>query len=174
MKRKILNVALIVVLTLSLTTAALGQSDDFGSPDASNRALGNKGEVKSYIVVMDQLPIATYEGNVAGYPATKPGKDAKVNPNSAHVRKYEKFLESQHDASLAAAGVDASAKVNDYAFALNGYSALLTDAEVTALKAQKDIALVLEDQMRYATTDSSPTFLGLTAPGGAYAQGLYR
>jgi len=171
MKRKILNAALIVVLTLSLTTAALGQSDDFGMPDASGRALGSKGEVKSYIVVMDQLPVATYEGDVAGFPATKPGKDAKVNPNSAHVRKYEKFLESQHNASLAAAGVDASAKVNDYAFALNGYSALLTEAEVTALKAQKDVVLVLEDQMRYIQTDSSPQFLGLTEAGGAYAKG---
>ena len=171
MKRKILNVTLIVVLILSLTTAALAQSDDFGRPDASGRALGNKGEVKSYIVVMDLLPVAAYEGNVAGYPATKPGKDAKVDPNSAPVRQYEKLLESQHDASLAAAGVDASAKVNDYAFALNGYSALLTEAEVTALKAQKDVALVLEDQMRYPQTDSSPEFLGLTVKGGAYDSG---
>ena len=70
--------------------------------------------------------------------------------------------------------MSADAKVHDYTFALNGYSAILTEAEVDEIKAQKDVVLVLEDQMRYAETDSSPTFLGLTAPGGAYAQGVHR
>lgn len=167
MKRKILNVVLSVVLVLSLTTAVLAQSDE-----SSGRALVGKGDAKSYIVVMDLSPIAAYKGDVAGYPATQPGKNAKIDPNSANALQYQKLLVSRHDASLAAAGVDPSAKINEYTYALNGYSALLTESEAKAIKAQKDVALVLEDQMRYVQTDSSPEFLGLTVRGGAYDSGI--
>ena len=163
MSRKIFNVMLIFVLALSLSSSAFAQADE--APSA-------QGNAKSYVVVMANDPIISYEGDIRGYSATKPAEGKKVNPNSAHVRKYEKFLENSHDASLAAADVNASAKVYDYTFGLNGYSAILTEAEVSALKAQKDVLLVLEDQMRYAETDSSPHFLGLTAPGGAYAKGF--
>ena len=154
---------LIFVLALSVSSSAFAQADE--APSA-------QGNAKSYVVVMANDPIISYEGDIRGYPATKPAEGKKVNPNSAHVRKYEKFLENSHNASLAAADVNASAKVYDYTFGLNGYSAILTEAEVNSLKAQKDVLLVLEDQMRYAETDSSPHFLGLTAPGGAYAKGF--
>ncbi len=168
MKRKLLNILLILVMTLSLATSVLAQEDEQQTPDLNV----NSGDIKSYIVVMDGSPVASYEGETEGFSATKPGKGEKINPNSAHVRKYEKFLESQHNASLDVAGVDESAKVYDYTIALNGYSALLTEDQVSAIKAQKDVVLVLEDQMRYPQTDSSPAFLGLTAEGGAYAKGF--
>ena len=162
MFRRIFYTLLVLSLTLSLSTPALAQD--------SGRQFAN-GDAKSYIVVMAGDPILAYEGGIAEYAATKPGKGEKVNPNSAHVKKYENFLESAHNNSLQNAGAGIDAKVNDYAFALNGYSAILTQAQVDAIKSQKDVVLVLEDQMRFPTTDSSPTFLGLTAAGGAYANG---
>jgi subtilisin family serine protease len=162
MYRKVFNAMLVVLIALSLSTPAMAQE--------SGRQFAS-GEAKSYIVVMAADAILAYDGGLAGYAATKPEAGKKVNPNSAHVRKYESFLESKHDKSLQDAGVSTDAKVHDYAFALNGYSAILTQAEVNEIKAQKDVVLVLEDQMRYADTDSSPTFLGLTAEGGAYVKG---
>lgn len=162
MKRRLLNLILILALALSAVSSVLAQ--DSQAPAAKNDA-------RSYIVVMEQDPIIAYDGDIGGYAATKPAEGKKVNPNSAHVRKYEKFLEKNHNASLAAAGVDASAKVNEYTYALNGYSAILTEAEAKSIKLQPGVAMVLEDQMRYAQTDSAPTFLGLTAPGGAYLKG---
>jgi hypothetical protein len=36
-----------------------------------------------YIVQMKGNPAVSYEGDVAGYQATKPGKGKKINPNSA-------------------------------------------------------------------------------------------
>ena len=163
MKRKLFNLILILVLALSVSTSVLAQEDS--QPSA-------QGNAKSYIVVMAGDPIVAYEGDILGYPATKPGKGEKVNPNSAHVRKYEKFLEENHNESLADANVSTSAKVNDYAFGLNGYSAILTEDQVEALRAQKDVLLVLEDTMRYAQTDSSPKYLGLAVKGGAYDSGI--
>lgn len=163
MYRKIFNVMLILVMALSASSSAFAQADE--APSA-------QGDAKSYIVVMADDPIVAYEGDVPGYKATKPGKGKKINPNSAHVRKYKKFLEESHDDSLDAAGVDTDAKVNDYAFGLNGYSAILTESQVEALRAQKDVLLVLEDQMRYPQTDSSPEYLGLAVNGGAYDSGI--
>jgi len=163
MYRKVFYIVLMIAMVLSMSTVAFAQR---------NIAPSAQGNAKSYVVVMMNDPIVAYEGGIAGFEATKPGKGGKVNPNSAHVRKYEMFLENSHDDSLAAAGVAASAKVNDYAFALNGYSALLSEAEAAALKRQAGVVLVLEDQMRYPQTDSSPAFLGLTAPGGAYEKGF--
>jgi subtilisin family serine protease len=120
---------------------------------------------------MKQDPVVAYAGDVAGLQATKPGKGSKVNPNSAHVKKYQKHLEASHNASLAKAGADVEAKVHDYTVALNGYSAFLTEDQVSAIEAQKDVVLVLKDELRQRTTDSSPDFLGLTAPAGPWQTG---
>ena len=125
---------------------------------------------KSYIVVMEGLPAVAYEGGVSGIPATKPGKGRKINPSNENVKKYQAHLESQHDASLDGVGAG-DKKVNDYSIALNGYSAILTEAQATAVEQQKGVVMVLEDELRQPTTDSSPAYLGLTVAGGAYATG---
>ncbi len=162
MSRKVLYALLVISLALSLTSPVLAQ--DTGRQFAS-------GDAKSYIVLMADDAILSYDGGVPGYQATKPGEGDKVNPKSAHVKKYEKFLETKHNESLQEAGASTQAKVHDFAFALNGYSAILTQEQVDEIRMQKDVVLVLEDQMRYVTTDSSPTYLGLTDAGGAYAKG---
>ena len=51
------------------------------------------GDRAPYIVLMDDDPVVAYEGDLAGLPATKPGKGNKVNPNSAAVKKYLAHLE---------------------------------------------------------------------------------
>ena len=128
--------------------------------------------VQSYIVVLAGDPVVTYEGDIAGLQSTRPGKGEKINPNSAHVRRYQQHLESNHNESLAAAGVNARQKIHDYTIALNGYSALLTESQVEEIKDQKDVLMVLEDEMLQPTTDSSPDFLGLTNPAGPWQTGV--
>jgi subtilisin family serine protease len=162
MRKRFFSLLMVFVIAMSLTTPAMAQNDGRSLTDSS---------AKSYIVVMSQASIVAYDGGVNGFEATKPAEGDKVNPKSAGVREYAEFLESEHDKSLQSAGVSTDAKVHDYTFALNGYSAVLTQEQADAIKAQKQVLLVMEDQMRYATTDSSPGFLGLTAAGGAYASG---
>jgi subtilisin family serine protease len=125
---------------------------------------------KSYIVVMEAAPAIAYEGGQPNLPATKPGKGNKINKNNTNVQKYRAHLEAKHDASLNSVGAGDD-KINDYSIALNGYSALLSEAQAAAVEQQKGVALVTEDTLRQPTTDSSPAFLGLTAAGGAYATG---
>ena len=127
---------------------------------------------KSYIVVLAGAPIATYEGGLTGYARTKAPEGKRVAVNTAPARKYEKFLTSEHNKSLKTAGVGTAAKLHDYTVSLNGYSAVLTPKQVDAIRTQKGVLHVFEDQMRQPATDSSGKFLGLTARGGAYASGF--
>ncbi len=159
MYRKFFNFILIVVMALSISSSAFAQTGDEPAPQAP---------VKSYIIVMRDDPIATYEGNIAGFAATKAPIGSKVDVASKEAKDYEKFLKEQHDESLREAQVDPAVKVHDYIFALNGYSALLTEAQVEKLRSQKGVLMVLEDQMRYKQTDSSAEFMRLTVKGGAY------
>ncbi len=160
MKRKLLFVGLFLTLVFAFSLIASAQ----GNGQKAN-------EVDSYIVLMELDPVIAYEGDLKGYQATKPGNGAKVNPNSAHVKKYQKFLETTHDASLEAAGASVDQLVNTYTVALNGYSALLTEDQAKEVEAQDGVTKVMKDEMRYADTDSSPAFLGLTGPASAWQTG---
>lgn len=151
-----LTVLAILVLLCTVFAASTGAAND---------------QPQSYIVVMEGEPAIAYEGDVLGLPATKPNRGEKINPNNADVRRYEDYLEATHEQSLAAAGAAVSQKVHDYTIALNGYSAILTEAQVEALKDQRTVSMILEDEMQYPTTDSTPRFLHLSSRIGAWQAG---
>ncbi len=155
MCRRVFHTMLVLVSIMLLSASALAQD--------SGRAFA-QGSAKSYIIVLSEIPIAAY------YDA-RARAGGKIDAKSPDVREYKKSLKSKHDKSLQAAGASTGAKRHDYTFALNGYSAILTESQVNAIKAQKNVRLVLEDRMRYLQTDSSPAFLGLTKKDGAYDSG---
>ena len=157
MKNTYFKLLTALMLTLGVVAASMGT------------ALAASSE--SYIVIMANDPAISYEGDLAGLAATKPGKGGKINPNSAHVRKYQKFLRASQDESLASASVDQSARVHSYTIAISGYSAFLTEEQARAIKAQAGVLKVMKDVMRYPDTDASGEFLGLTDEGGAYMKG---
>jgi subtilisin family serine protease len=162
----LLGSAALVLLSVGPIVSSADQSDaarDVSPAEAPHH--------NSYIVIMDADPAIAYEGDLPGLQATKPGKGKKINPKSAHVTKYTKFLKQTHDDALKAAGVKQNNRIQSFGIALNGFVAKLTEAQAAKLASQKDVTMVLKDQMRYPTTDSSPAFLGLTDAGGAYAKG---
>jgi subtilisin family serine protease len=163
MQRKFFYVLMVFVLSLSLATPALAQG--------SSQPLAQE-EVKSYIVVLEEAPIISYEGDIAGLEATEVQEGEKIEVADPAVQEYDAFLEEQHEESLEDAGADVDAKIHDYTVALNGYSAILTADQVETIKLQKNVKFVMEDHRRYAHTDSSPEFLGLTDRGGAYDTGI--
>ena len=172
-----LFVLLILVLALLMVLIAPGMAqeaepDAFQEETAQPAITAAKDGAKSYIVVMEELPIAAYSGDIAGFPATKPEAGAKIDVQSAQAQRYQGRLEASHAATLAAAGVRADAMINSYTVALNGFSAILTEAQAEEVGRQDGVVLVLEDQMRYRTTDSSPGFLGLTGPAGPWQTGV--
>ena len=123
---------------------------------------------QTYIVQMLESPVVAYEGGTAGLAATKPAKGQKIDPNSAAVKKYAAYLASQHDAALQKVG--GAAKLYDYAYTYNGFAAKLTAGQKAALEKQPGVLAVSAEETVTADTSSTPTFLGLTAPGGLWEQ----
>lgn len=112
----------------------------------------------SYIVVMDADPL------IASFDADR--------LSSSKARAEARRIVKSHDDALGAAGAKASDKVQDYTNALNGFSAVISHSEAVALANQKNVKLVMPDELRQLQTDSSAGFLGLTGGGGAWASGV--
>ncbi|RIK40463.1 MAG: hypothetical protein DCC55_14940 [Chloroflexi bacterium] len=170
MKQFLSFVAIVAILLATMAAPSFAQTTSSSADDGAAQRVQN---VRSnvYIVLMETDPVLTYEGDIPGFEATKPGKGRKINPNSAHVKKYAGFLEAKHEQALQAAGVQSNRKIHNYVYAVNGFAAQLTEVEATRLAKQPDVVAVRPDELRYIQTDSSPAFLGLTAPGGAWLRG---
>jgi hypothetical protein len=144
--------ALVVLATLLLTVSA--------------SSAANGSERKSYIVVMAQMPLLGYDGDVAGIPATKPDAGESVDVTTAAAKEYTQYLTAQHNDSLADAGVSASAKVNEYTVALNGYSALLTEAQAAAVKSRRTCS----ESWRTSCSSRPPTRAGRSSASRRQAE----
>ncbi len=123
---------------------------------------------KTYIVQLAADPVATYDGDVKGIPATKPAAGEKVNAKSANAKKYEVHLRNAQRKALRDAQVKETAKTHEFTIAFNGFTAQLTQAEAEALKGVKSVVNVWEDEIRYADTVSTPDYLGLTGKDGVW------
>jgi len=155
-----------IVLLTALATALA-----FMVPAGADPAFQVSDDLAPYVVIMDDVPVAAYDGDVPGLAATKPGPGKKVNPNSSAVKNYQKHLDKERSEAQAKAGVAQSQVVSTYDFALSGFSALLTADEASRLRNQKGVMAVIRDELRQLHTDTSGDFLGLTDAGGAYETG---
>ncbi len=156
--------AMIVALATVLAVPATGQTDqELTVPDDVIAGIEANKTPAVYIVMLEDDPVVAYEGGIAGLPATKPGNGQKINPNSANVKRYQRYLTGKHDDALAAVGVDSSSKVYDYTITFNGFSAVMTGLDAIALSKQEGVVAVWENEMRQLTTDRSPEYLDMDA-----------
>ena len=81
---------------------------------------------KTYIVQMLKDPVASYDGGVAGIPATAPAPGQKVDVSSSAAQRYIAHLRGDHATALAQVG--GAEKVYDYSVSYNGFAAQLTEA----------------------------------------------
>lgn len=150
MKLRPISAAILFALT-SLSLSA--QADDARRP---------------YVVQLADKPIASYDGSVNGLAATQPRAGQRLDLNSASVQLYSGYLAQKKAAVRAAIGN--APVVHDYKVVLNGFSAMLTDAEVRALVGRGDVLAVTPDVPRELTTVSTRDFLKLTGPNGAWSK----
>jgi subtilisin family serine protease len=164
--KKLTTTLLSAVLGITLAAPTMAQLEIQAIDDAVIPAADTAMKSPVYIVMMRDDPVVAYEGDISGYKATKPGKGKKINPKSASVKRYVSYLNSTHDDVLTAVG--AGDKVYSYSYALNGFAAVLTPAQVDALRARDDVVQVWRDERRQPMTDSTPDYLGLTGDGGVW------
>jgi subtilisin family serine protease len=121
-----------------------------------------------YVVQMSPDPVVAYKGNIRGFRATKPRKGQKLDPTDPHVINYVGYLDALHDEALLAIG--GGRKLYDYRFTYNGFAAELTEEQAAAIARAPGVLAVSRDELKHAVTSSTPTFLGLDAPGGLWDQ----
>jgi subtilisin family serine protease len=121
-----------------------------------------------YIVQLKGDPVIAYDGDVAGFKATRPGKGKKLNPNSAHVRKYSDHLGAEQNSVIDSVGGE---KVYSYRYAFNGFAARMSAADAEALRNRGDVLNVWKDEIRQIHTDGSPDYINLTEGGEAWSNG---
>ncbi|GAA3635974.1 hypothetical protein GCM10022200_19130 [Microbacterium awajiense] len=119
-----------------------------------------------YIVVLDEEPLAGYEGGVPGIAPTKPSKGDKLDAHTSNARKYIAHLAKKQGEIADDAGVTPDAA---YQVTFNGFSAALTGDQVAELRATKGVIGVYPDEIRHPTAAQQGTeFLGLEGGSGVW------
>jgi len=162
--KKILSILVFIALLVS-AVPTLAAGPDLQEQD---QPAGKKFTNDVYIVQMADAPVAAYTGEIAGFAATKPAKGQKINVNDPKVVKYAGYLDSQHGKAMQAAGV--VKKLYDYRYTFNGFAAIMTEAQADVMRKTAGVLTVSKDEMVFADTSSTPTFLGLTDEGGFWSE----
>jgi len=126
-------------------------------------------ETKVYIVQMKEEPAASYQGTTAGYAATQADPGTSYQSRSPASQAYTSYLRDKQLSVLASVAPDAQV-ISQFDTAINGFTAVLTAAQAQVLSVNPNVAVVAEDQLVHPVTVSTPTFIGLTAPGGIWSQ----
>ena len=164
------RIAGLLVAAIAAVTLASGGSTLAGSGNNTVKGTQNVPDKQAkslYIVQMTDPPAVAYTGGISGLRATKPAKGQKIDPNSAVVVSYVKYLDGTHNARVAAVG---GRKVYSYRFAFNGFTAELTPAQAARLATDARVVAVTKDSIAELDTSTTPDFLGLNAQGGIWSR----
>lgn len=124
----------------------------------------------TYIVQLAAEPVASYTGTVPGYSATLPAPGTRLNTRSAAALAYKGYLDAQQ--TTVTSLIAGAPIVARYSTVYNGFAARLTAADVQALRSSPLVVEVFADEARKLETISTPAFLGLSTPGGAWSQSV--
>ncbi len=150
MRKRTLTVLASLAMVMSLVVPAGAASDD--APPPSEAVSGR------YVVVMEDAPLVTEFG--------------RESLDTPAARARGRALANGHEKVLEEVGLDADDATYQYTVSLNGFAVELSEIQVEKVRGADGVMMVLPDVMRYPQTDSVADFIGLTAPGGAYATGV--
>ena len=145
---------------------------------------GLANEQYTYIVRLKDLPVATYNGNVAGFAATNPQvskkalfkqlanskkssqqirKELRLDLDAPEVKAYSNYLENKQQVFLSKANSKLGRNLNviyKYKNAFNGMAISLTQAEAAQLADLSDVAYVERERTEQMDTDTGPILIG--------------
>lgn len=156
-------------LLLVLLTAA--PAANAKSTDAKTVAGGEQ----RYIVILEDPPLAAYDGRAIHTPERKNAVTRleptanqftgarKLDVHTARSQAYLKFLDERLDAVKGEAALRMGHQlkpVQRYRNATNGFSTDLTADEVRKLRATPGVKAVIPDVIRHVETDAGPNWIG--------------
>ncbi len=153
--------------------AGLSVSGSLTPQSVANRAVrkGDAAEVAaageplvSVIVQLESEPLATYDGDIPGLPATAPRVlgASKLDAEAPQAQRYMDYLaqeQSRFEATVNKAGLNATI-VHRYKAALNGVSMLVPESQLATLSALPGVKRIYIDEMVQPTTEVTPIFIG--------------
>jgi subtilisin family serine protease len=122
----------------------------------------------SYIVQLDDAPVAEYDGSIAGLPATRVAPGGKLLKTAAPVVEYVKHLTDERQQVLQA--IPGVKKLYDYSYTYAGFSAQMSYDEAVKLAKTSGVKSVEPSEVQHQDTVDTPRFLGLSGKGGAWQQ----
>ena len=166
MYRKIFGI-FSLVLVLAMTFSAVTPA--FAQPAMKSDKGGNITESPNgvYVIQMADAPVVAYTGGIKGLKATAPKNGQKIDPNNSDVINYVAYLTGKHNGALDKVG---GQKLYDYNYSFNGFAAKLSLDQANKLAGVDGVLAVSADEIFTVDTSSTPTFLGLDAPGGLWEQ----
>ncbi|MGI2258777.1 S8 family serine peptidase [Shewanella sp. GXUN23E] len=141
----------------STTKQAAAQEQTVFMPEA-----GLDGQAYRYIVRLEDSPVALYEGNIAGYPATTTkSAGEKLDVTSQKVVNYRSFLRNkQNDVlKLAQASIGKLDIKQQTTLAYNGMVIKMTQEQAKKLAKVPGVAHIYRETLRYPNTDSGPAII---------------
>ncbi|MDO6713315.1 S8 family serine peptidase [Aliiglaciecola sp. 2_MG-2023] len=94
---------------------------------------------------------------------------AKYDANSVASITYRNKLVNKQRQVMSSVGVTEAIYTYEHAF--NGFAAVLTETQIAKLKSNPEVLNIWPDEVRHMDTSNTPSFLGLTAPGGLHTLG---
>ena len=156
-----------IIATLSAPLIAIGLLTAAPSPAQESAGVQSelggllpveRSEFDSYVVLMKANALVVTEG--------------QDNLRTGRATDRSREMKAKHQDVMRDSGIAPDKIMSDYVYVLNGFAANVSYEQAVRLAAHKDVALVLPDELMQPTTDSSPDFLGLSAPGGAWRTGI--
>ncbi len=155
------------VVALFLCATALLAGAESGVPQLAspNLAPGHEPEARKVFIVQLRRPSAGEYFARAPQSmsvAQAPGDTRRVIPkrDSAAMRAYAEELEGEQRKVLATVG-SGTRPVYSYRYSMNGFAAVMSNAQAQKLRKDPDVIGVWEDEIRPLATTDSPAFLGL-------------
>lgn len=187
----VLAMLMIFALSLNGFSAANASSADVSSTgtDAGEASVDDaiegadveftalSGEKATYIVVLNDAPLARYNGGVAGYAPTSRQATgaAKLDARSPESVNYLAYLADQRAVAIKSANNSLGRGLDvqyEYGATLVGFAAEMTAEEAMRIQALDQVAFVELETMSYPQTDSGPTWAGASDVWGGDWNGL--
>ena len=163
MGRTSLRTAAVVTLAALFTGTA---SASFGAvPEEVNQPIPIDLSAGRYIVLLDEAPVATYDGGEPGLAPTQPEDGEKLDTTSRDVQRYSNFLEDRQQDVAADAGVEPDGSLT---VTLNAFTANLTATQAAKLAGTRGVKSVVPDEILHPDAVTSTQFLGLEGDTGVW------
>src|SRR5690349_10420025 len=153
------------VVTLAALFTGTATASFAAAPEEVNTPIPIDLPAGRYIVLLDEAPVATYDGGEPGLAPTKPDEGEKLDASSKEAKKYSNFLQSRQKDVAADAGVTPDGNLT---ITLNAFTANLTAGQAAKLAGAKGVQSVVPDEILHPDAVPSTEFLGLEGDNGVW------